>query len=75
MGLQPGPGLSLSGLAVKTPTPNPAPRGGEFSNVPVFEHADVLENRHFWYFPLPGGKGVGGWVFSLARAFPLAVWP
>ncbi len=32
-----------------TPTPNPAPRGGELSKVPVFERADVLENRHFWY--------------------------
>ncbi len=39
-------------------TPNPAPRGGELSNVPVFERAAALENRHAWYYPLPAGKGV-----------------
>ena len=56
--------LEKGGLAVTTPTPNPAPRGGELFWAQFFG-ACAPKNCADGVSPSPW-EGVGGWVFRLA---------
>ncbi len=51
------------GLSPETPTPNPAPRGGELFSARFF--GAKARKTALSGFPLPLGRGSGGWVFRL----------
>ncbi|MEI2606990.1 MAG: hypothetical protein V9G20_00005 [Candidatus Promineifilaceae bacterium] len=59
------------GLLPETPTPDPAPRAGNFLLCRL-SSAAALDNRHAWCFPLPtGNRRSSPWAFGTPRGLKI----